>query len=266
MTTLKRYMRLYKIFIAQFLKKLMQSKGDMLMGLTGFFLSQAGGIFFLFLVFRQIPALDGWTLEQLIFMYGFAQIPRGIDHLLTDNLWMVSYWYVVNGAFDRYMLRPANILFQVVSETIQPDAIGELLIGMILVIRAIVIGVIPVSPLGVVLFIISIFAGALIYTGVKLLFSALAFWIKISGPFLQVAYNMADFAKYPVEIYARPIRFIISFIVPFAFVAYLPAKYFLTGSGAFTTIGIECIISVILFVIAYMVFDKGTKIYESAGN
>lgn len=82
-----------------------------LMGLFGFFFSQIMGIVFLYLVFEQIPSLQGWTLDQLIFIYGFAQIPRGIDHLFTDNIWMVAWRLVINGDFDRYMLRPMNIFF-----------------------------------------------------------------------------------------------------------------------------------------------------------
>ena len=107
----------------------MQSKVDFLMGLFGFFFTQVLGIVFLYLVFEQIPSLQGWTLDQLIFIYGFAQIPRGIDHLFTDNIWMVSWWMVIEGDFDRYMLRPMNIFFQIVCEKVQFDAVGELLIG-----------------------------------------------------------------------------------------------------------------------------------------
>lgn len=82
----KRYLRLYRVLITQFFKVILQSKVDFLMGLLGFFLTQVMGIAFLYLVFQQIPSLQGWTLDQLIFIYGFAQIPRGIDHLLTDNI------------------------------------------------------------------------------------------------------------------------------------------------------------------------------------
>ena len=110
------------------------------MGLLGFFFTQIMGIAFLYLVFQQIPSLSGWTLEQLIFIYGFAQIPRGIDHLFTDNIWLVAWRLVINGDFDRYMLRPMNVFFQVISEKLQPDAIGELLIGTILVVRGIANG------------------------------------------------------------------------------------------------------------------------------
>lgn len=266
MKEIKRYVRLYRVFITQFLKTLMQSKVDFFIGLFGFFLSQTTGIAFLYLVFRQIPSLKDWSFEQLIFIYGFAQIPRGLDHLLTDNIWMIAWRMVVNGEFDRYMLRPMNLFFQVICEKLQPDALGELMIGFILVGMSVANQVVTITPVGVLLFIVSICAGALIYTSVKLFFAALAFWVKESGPFLQMAYETADFAKYPVEIYSKPVQFVITYVIPFAFVAYIPATYFLIGASPLKTIGVECGIAILLWVIAYAVFKKGTNVYESAGN
>lgn len=266
MGRLKRYGRLYKVLISQFLKTIMQSKVDFFMGLLGFFFTQIMGIVFLYLVFAKIPDLQGWTLDQLIFIYGFAQIPRGIDHLLTDNLWMVSYWLVIDGDFDRYMLRPMNLFFQVICEKLQPDALGELLLGTILVVISLTKGILTVDVVHVLFFFVSIIAGAVIYTSIKLFFSSIAFWVKQSGPFLQVAYEMADFAKYPTEIYSRAVRFIITWVIPFAFVAYLPASYFLMRGSALTTIGVECLIAVVFFVVSYAFFIWGTTKYESAGN
>lgn len=268
MRTVKRYLRLYRALISQFFKMVVQSKVDFFMGLFGFFFTQVSGILFLYLVFEQIPSLQGWTLEQLVFIYGFAQIPRGIDHLFTDNIWLVAWRLVINGDFDRYMLRPMNVFFQVIAEKLQPDALGELLVGLILVVYSAVKGVVVLDAAHIVLFIVSVFAGALIYTSIKLFFASLSFWIKQSGPFLQLAYEMADFAKYPTEIYAKVLRFVITWVIPFAFVAYLPAGYFL-GAGAgnhMAVIGIECVIAAVFWFIAYAVFKKGLRIYESAGN
>ncbi len=262
---IKRYLRLYGVLVRQFFKVIMQSKVDFFMGLIGFFFTQATGIIFLYLVFQQIPTLQGWTLEQLIFIYGFAQIPRGIDHLFTDNIWMVAWRLVVTGDFDRYMLRPMNVFFQVIAEKLQPDALGELLIGTVLVGISIGKGVVVLSLAYIVLFLISVLAGALIYTSIKTFFAALAFWVKRSGIFLQVAYELADFAKYPTEIYHKGIRFIITWVIPFAFVAYLPAGFFLGKTGAWV-IGAECVIAVVFWCVAYGVFNYGLKVYESAGN
>ena len=267
MKELKRYARLYRVFVAQFFKSLLQSKTDFFIGLAGFFLTQATGIAFLYLVFQQIPTLSDWTFDQLLFIYGFAQIPRGIDHLLTDNIWLLAWRYIVNGQFDRYMLRPMNLFFQVICEKLQPDALGELLVGTILLVISLQKGIVIVDTAHILLFFVSVIAGAFIYTAIKLLIASFAFWIKISGPGLYTAYQMADFAKYPSEIYAKGVRFIITWIIPFAFVAYIPASYFLKpGVSAFATIGVECIIAVVSFIIAYVVFTIGTRVYESAGN
>lgn len=266
MSKIKRYCRLYKVFIAQFFKSIIQSKVDFLMGLFGFFLTQALGIAFLYLIFEQIPSLNGWTLDQLIFIYGFAQIPRGLDHLLTDNIWMIAWRMVITGDFDRYMLRPMNVFFQVICEKLQPDAIGELLVGTILVVMSLVKGIVIVDALHVVLFIVSIIAGAIIYSSIKLFFASISFWVKMSGPFLQVAYEMADFAKYPTEIYSKPVRFILTMVIPFAFVAYIPASYFLLDKSPWMTVGIECAIAVVFWIVAYSFFKYGVSKYESAGN
>ena len=266
MNTVKRYLRLYRVLVAQFLKTIMQSRVDFLIGLLGFFFTQVMGIAFLYLVFQQIPDLQGWTLDQLIFIYGFAQIPRGIDHLFTDNIWLVAYRLVINGDFDRYMLRPMNIFFQVIAEKLQPDALGELLIGTILVVRSLTKGIVIVDGLHVALFFVSIFAGALIYTSIKLFFASLAFWLKVSGPFLQIAYDMANFAKYPTEIYSKGVRFLITWVIPFAFVVYLPASFFMKADTSAGVVVIECGIAFVFWWIAYALFHRGTQVYESAGN
>ena len=266
MHTIKRYARLYRVLISQFLKTIMQSKVDFLMGLFGFFFTQITGIAFLYLVFEQIPDLQGWTFDQLIFIYGFAQIPRGIDHLFTDNIWLVAWWMVIDGDFDRYMLRPMNVFFQVICEKLQPDALGELLVGGILLWISLSKGILIVDTMHVVMFILSVLAGALIYTSIKLFFASIAFWVKQSGPFLQVAYEMSNFAKYPTEIYGKFVQFIITWVIPFAFVAYLPASYFLMEKNPLTTIGAECVIAVVFWLISYGVFQYGITKYESAGN
>lgn len=210
MKGISRYIRLYRIFVVQYIKTILQSKMDFFVGLSGFLISQVTGLAFLYLIFEQIPSMQEWTLEQMLFIYGFSQIPRGIDHLLTDNLWMVGWQMVIKGTFDKYILRPMNIFFQIVCEKVQFDALGELLIGGIFVGRAVIKGVIEVTVLKVLFFGISVIAGAVIYTSVKLLFAAMAFWFKDSSPLMTASYEIADFAKYPVQIYSKPIDIILN--------------------------------------------------------
>lgn len=262
---LVRYLKLYKVFILQFFKSIMQSKLDFIIGFMGFLLNQMSGIVFLMLIFEKIPMLNNWSLKQLIFIYGFSMLPKGIDHLLTDNLWILSWKMVLNGEVDRYILRPINIFFQIICEKLQPDAIGELIVGIVIVCFSINSGVINFSFITLIFMLVSIVAGAIIYTSLKLFFASLAFWFKESQSILQIIYGLSDYSKYPLEIYPKVIRIIISVIIPFALTSFLPASYFINEVGIIFII-LECIIALIFFKMAYYMFNKGLDIYESSGN
>ena len=62
----------------------------------------------------------------------FPLIPKGLDHLFFDNLWALGQRLVRKGEFDKYLTRPINPLFHILVETFQIDALGELLVGGIL--------------------------------------------------------------------------------------------------------------------------------------
>ena len=261
-----RYLDIYKDFVAQYLKILMQSKANFFIGFIGFVCSQASGILFLTMVFSQIPDLNGWSFYEILFIYGFSQLPRGLDHLYSDYIWLFGMQVVIKGEFDRYLLRPLNPLFQILAERFQLDALGELFVGATIVVISLVNLNIEITFLRILSFILVVIAGSIIYTAIKLFFASFAFWIKDSYPILNIVYMFSDFTKYPNSIYSRGVQVLLSFIIPFSFTAFIPASYFLDKSSfAYAVIG-TCIVAIISFAIAYGFWLKGVKAYESSGN
>lgn len=263
---IKRIFRIYGIFISQYLKKLMEYRFDFISGLIGFLMVQLSGVLFIAIVFKQIPDINGWNFYELLFIYGFAQIPRGLDHLLTDNLWFLSFHIVVKGEFDRYLIRPLNPLFQLIAEVFQPDAFGELIVGTALLIISIGHLNMNITILNIILFIIAIISGTIIYSSIKLILSSLSFWMKDSRSIMWMVYSISDFAKYPVTIYSKWIQFVICFIVPFGFTAFFPAAYFVNKMNVYFAIGGTVIVSAVFGFISYCVWSAGIKNYESAGS
>ena len=83
---------------------------------------------------------------------------------------------------------------------------------------------------------------------------------------IYIFYMFNDFAKYPISIYNSFLRWLISFIVPFAFTAYYPASYFLQDKDGLWNIGGLILISLIFFCISLKLWDRGLDAYESAGS
>ncbi|NKF05836.1 ABC-2 family transporter protein [Clostridium gasigenes] len=263
---MKRYMKLYLKFLQQYIKTLIEYRADFILGLVGFVLVQFVGVIFIQLIFNSIPSLQGWSFYEILFIYGFAQIPRGIDHVFTDYLWIFSWKTIVQGEFDKYLVRPLNPLFQVISERFQPDGFGEIIIGTtLLIVSWIKLGIeVTISKL-LILIIVILFA-TLIYTAIKLAVTSLAFWVKFAQSYMFMAYQLSSFVKYPITIYPTAIRFIITFLIPFAFTGYYPAAYFLGREGFIKGILLTCIIAIVSFIIAYRIWVIGISKYESTGS
>lgn len=263
---LKKYIRLYISFTIQYLKILMQSKTNFFIGFFAMLCLQATGIAFIYLIFKSIPNLNGWSLDEVVFIYGFAQLPRGLDHLITDFIWVFSQNVIVRGEFDRYLLRPVNPLFQLIVERFQPDAFGEILIGIILVAISGSHLHMKFGFLDILVFAVVVISGSAIYASIKLFFASFAFWIKNSIWILDMIYSLNDFAKYPISIYSRAVQIIITFIIPFAFTAFIPAGYFIGKIDMkFAVLG-TVLAAVLSFTAAYTIFQRGISGYESAGN
>lgn len=266
MKHIKRALKIYKIFTVQELKRIMEYKGDFIVGVIAFLITQGFNILFLSIIFSQIPALMGWSFEQIVFIYGFSLLPKALDHLLFDNLWAIGHVTVRKGEFDKYLTRPINSLYHVMIERFQLDAFGEMIVAIGLMVYSIPQLAIEWSVIKVILAILVVPFSTLIYTAIKIATAALAFWIKKSGNVTYMFYMLNDFAKYPTDIYNKFIKTVITYIVPFAFTAFFPASYVITGENPLFNIGMTVVISSVLMAVSIVIWNCGVKVYESAGS
>ena len=266
MKQIKRLFRIHRIFVAQELKRMMEYKGDFIVGVIGFLMVQCSNLLFLWIIFNNIPSLMGWSLNEVVFIYGLSLIPKGIDHLFFDNLWAIGHFTVRKGDFDKYLTRPVNTLVHVMFEKLQIDALGELVMGIALVCVSLPQLSIEWSVLKVLLGIAAILFAAFIFTGIKTITAAVAFWSKRSGNIIYMVYMFNDFAKYPVTIYNEFVKNFITYVIPFAFTAYYPALYLLTGENPLYNVGMTVLLSVALMSLGVFVWNRGIRAYESAGS
>lgn len=190
-------------------------------------------------------------------------------HCNTDadrKRWSIGHFTVRKGDFDKYLTRSINTLFHVMVEKLQIDALGELIMGIALICITLPSVNIEWGFLKVLLIITVIPFATLIYTGIKTATAAIAFWTKRSGNITYMFYMVNDFAKYPITIYNNIVRNIITYIIPFAFTAFYPAYYILSGENPLFNIGMTVLIAIVMMVVGVIVWNRGIRSYESAGS
>ncbi len=228
--TALRYLRLSLFLGGVGLHRLIAYRLDFALGAGAFLVRVGIQTAVVGLVFRQVPAVGGWSYHEVLFLLGFSLLPRGLDHLFTDQLWELGRKLVQRGEFYRYLIRPVNPLFALLSERFfHPDGLGELVVGAALVTWAGgELGLDP-SPAHWALAPLLVLCGALLHTAVKLFFASLSFWTVTSLPAMYAATQVSEFAAYPLDIYHSSLRALLTWVLPFAFTSYVPCVYLLRG-------------------------------------
>ena len=85
----------------------MEYRVDFLIGMVGFIFTQGAGLLFLYIIFQNIQALAGFSLDQILLMYGLSLIPKGIIvySLITSGYYLDMFVKVgwIGTCLDRSM-------------------------------------------------------------------------------------------------------------------------------------------------------------------
>lgn len=263
--TLRRYLGLSWFLGGVGLHRLAAYRTDFILGAGAFVVRVGLQTAVVGLVFRQVPAVGGWSYHEVLFLLGFSLLPRGLDHLFTDQLWELGRKLVQRGEFYRYLVRPVNPLFGLLSERFfHPDGLGELIVGLVLIGYAgSELGLAP-SPLEWALAPLLVLCGALIHTAVKLFFASLSFWTVTSLPAMHAAGQVSEFASYPLDIYHPSLRALLTWVLPFAFTSYAPCSYLLFGDTGLVVW--TPLVTAAALAIAWAVWRRGLDTYEMTGS
>ena len=262
-----RYIKLYFTCIKRSIITRLEYKRDTFISIFNFVLTNVASILSIWMIMQSIPSLNGWTMAEMGFLYGFSMMPVALDHIFTDDLWTVAYFKVRNGDLDRMFTKPVPVLFQVIAETFQLEGLGELIVGIVMLsVCGSLVNVTWTFGSVFVLIVATLF-GALMITSFKIIFASLAFKFKRSGQLLQVAYNFISYTRYPIKIYPTAIRGLLTFVFPFALIISYPVEVFLFDTySPYLIAGVIVLASCVLFAISLLIWHALEKRYESTGS
>ncbi len=242
-------------------------KANVFIGVIAFLFAEATSLLTLYFLVSAVPGIDGYTIYHIGLLFGLTNMAVGIDHLLTDRLWTVAYFEVKMGKLDHMFLRPVPVLFQVIASEVQLEAFGELIIAAALIILCGSQLTFSGGVGAVLLVILGIICAAMIISSFKILTASLAFKFKRSGPLLQFIYNFSGFTKYPLNIYPKAIRIILTFIIPLGLCLFYPFEnLFKPIENAGLIAALMVVFTAAFSAFCIFVWNKMVKLYESTGT
>lgn len=260
-------MKLYFKYVFILLKSQMQYRTSFWLLTLGQFLvpfSVFAGLYFLFERFGQIK---GWDFQEVALCFSVIHMAFAISECFARGFDSFS-GMVVNGEFDRVLVRPRGTIIQVLGSKFEFTRIGRLLQSMMVLIWAITELSVEWTLLKVLTLLFMVISGVFIFAGIFILTATMCFW-TIQG--LEIANIFTDggkeMAQYPLNIYQKWVTRFFTFIIPFGCVNYLPLLYILDKTTGNELIYILSPAAGIVFIIPCLfVWRVGVRHYLSTGS
>lgn len=216
------------VYTKTVMKSWFQYKVDAILRSAAVFLREATGILVIYFTLLKFDTLNGWNIYEMLFLFSLLFVTYGILIIFFTGLRDFG-GTVRSGNFDRFILRPRGLLFQLIfCNADWFAAIGHGGLGILLfVISAGKVGVVWNAPT-ILYYLLAIVGGVLIQGAIFLFLATLNIYLLETNSLKELFYwNMRKFAGYPISIFHKSIQLLMIYVVPFAFVNYFPAQYLL---------------------------------------
>lgn len=263
---MKRHARLLLQYFAQYAKVRLAYKADFIIAFFSSMAATVLGFGFILVLFSKIPRLQDWSFNEVMFLYGFSLIPLGFFNVVSWNLYDFSEIYVIEGKFDRVLLRPVSTLFQVVFEKFRLESLQEVVTGVAVVVICLRRLHLALSIPDGLWFVVMILCGTLIYLSVFLILTAVSFWFEDRVGIVPPVFNMLNFSRYPLTIYNVFIQFMLSWVIPFGFATFYPSTHFLGRTAFNTYFHLVPVVAAGFSALAIVVWNRGVANYSSTGT
>ncbi|UJF34494.1 ABC transporter permease [Paenibacillus hexagrammi] len=225
----------------------------------------------MFLILTRFLHIKGWEMNELFFLYSFLFLSYSLFVFLFSGIRDFDQM-VYSGEFDRLLIRPLGLMFQIIASRVDyPATLGHGIVGVLLFMNTAFSVGIEWTWQNSLYYIAALIGGAIIQAAIFLLSACFSFWvIRTENLRNLIFFNSRRIAGYPISFYPGLIQKLLIFVVPFSFVNYFPAQYFLRKSemGSFWEgcMYLSPLVGVVMFILVYWFWKTGAKRYSSSGN
>ena len=235
------------------------------MTLLGQFVTAFLGFFSIKFMFGYIDVIDGFNYTDVILCFAIVTLSFSIGEALGSGF--ATFGSVLgNGEFDRALVRPGNVVLQVLAPRVDFTRAGLLIQAIGVLVYAIPRAGIRWDEKKVITLILMIVCGSILFFSLFLFKATFAFFTTQDLDFLNLfTYGAKEFGKYPFSVYGNVILNILTYIIPLALFQYYPLLYLVGRRTESYYIGFP-LLSLIFLIPCCLLFRLGVRKYKSTGS
>ncbi|MFD5703448.1 ABC transporter permease [Streptomyces lasiicapitis] len=263
-------LRAYRMIAAMWIRSTMAYRASFAMTAFGNLAATALDFVAILLMFSQVDALGGYRLPEVAFLYGASSTAFGLADLAIGSMDRLGR-RVRDGTLDTLLVRPAPVLAQVAADRFALRRLGRVTQGLLILGFALLALDVTWTPLKVLLIPLMLVSGAAIFMSVFIAGAAFQFLAQDASEVQNAfTYGGNTLLQYPPSVFGKDLVRGATFLVPIAFVNWLPGLYVLgrpypldlPSWAAFT----PPLVAVACCALAGLAWRAGLRSYRSTGS
>ncbi|OFE18899.1 ABC transporter permease [Humibacillus sp. DSM 29435] len=260
----------YRVLLASRMRAQMQYRASFvtdILGTVGVGVAEFAEVW---VIFHNVDVLGGLDFTAALLVFALSNIAFSLADLFVGHLDTLPT-YIRAGQVDAFYVRPLPLLAQLVTSDLSLRRIGRLSVALLALTVALATADIAWTPAVVALLVLTVVSGTAIFSALFTAAGGLQFFLVDGAEFTNsFTYGGAYSAQQSQQVFPGPLRIFWTFVVPTAFVAYLPAVSILELPGdrlaplwlAWCT----PLAAVLSWTVAGLCWRAGTRHYQGAGG
>jgi ABC-2 type transport system permease protein len=266
MAMLRRYGRIWWLYANSCLMREMGFRASFYLGVLRNLLWLSLSLVSIEVIFYHTDAIAGWTRPQMWLILGVARLGQSVIGFLFQNNMHAISGYIMRGQMDYILLLPISSQFTATMRYIRVHSLPIALINLGLIVYA--ASQLDTEPeagqVGAAMILFS--AGLVMIYALWLSLATLSFWLIRQAPNIAELFDtLYQAGYYPREIHSQALQFIITYIVPVAYVTILPAEA-MTGGLDVRALALAIPLAALTFFLSSRFWILGTRSYTSASS
>lgn len=258
-------MRMYRLFFAMHLKRVMAYRKSFFFLFVGQFLTTFTSILGLWFLMRRFGSVRGYRLEECLLCAGVMLLSFSLSECFFRGFDRFSS-VVRSASFDRMMLRPRSLTLQVLCEQASLDRLSRALQGALMLWYGISRSPVNWTPWRFGILLLMILGGVVVFAGLFILYAALCFFTLEGLEFMNVFTDGArEYGVYPLDVYGAKVLRFCTFIIPYALFQYYPLMVLL-GRTERRLLALTPLLTPLFLIPCLLVWRLGVRKYQSAGS
>jgi len=258
-------MKLYVHYLSMLLKTQLQYRASFIMTALGQFLVSFTTFLSVYFMFSRFHAVNGFAFSEVLICFSIVLMAFSITECFARGFDAFPR-LIRSGELDRILVRPRNVVFQVLTSQMEFTRVGRLVQAVLMLAYAIPTSGIYWTADKILTLVLMLLGGIAVFTALFVLYAGISFFTIEGLEFMNIFTDGSrEFGKYPLAIYGDGILKIFTYVVPIALFQYYPFLY-LIGRSDDRRLILLPLLGALFLIPCYAFFRFGLRHYTSTGS